>query len=145
MRNVLFLALATVALTACGNNPPPPADTAATTPAATAPATTPAPAPAAAPAAVTTHLWLEPAGLRVCDKTPQSLTVFWDARGLPSKGAVSLSVLGAGGKEKTFLTAGRVGKKDTGAWMVPGSTIVLRAKDTNAELARARVKPIACE
>ena len=142
MRNVLFIALASTLLVACNNPAPPPAAAPAPTAAAPAP-TTPVAAPA--PVALANPIWFEPAGLRVCDKTPQAVTVFWDARGVQSKGAIELKVVGAKGKESSFAVVGRVGKKDTGAWMVPGSAIVMRSQADGTELARARIKPIACE
>jgi hypothetical protein len=142
MRNVLFIAVASTLLVACNQPAPPPAAT--TAPVAVAPVAAPVATPAPA-AAAAIPLWFEPAGLRTCDKTPQAVTVFWDARGLPSKGAIELKVVGAKGKESSFAVVGRVGKKDTGAWMVPGSAIVMRSQADGSELARARIKPLACD
>lgn len=146
MRITIALALGTLLLTACGaDNPPPPAAATTPTPAPVAAAPVVAAPVATAPTAAG-HLWFEPAGLRICEnKTPQMVTVFWDARGLPGKGPVELVAIGGKGKEVSFAVVGRVGKKDTGPWMFPGSTVVMRSKADGSELVRAQVGKIACE
>jgi hypothetical protein len=145
MRTALVLALGTVLLAACGQNPPPP-PAAAPAPVTTTPAT--AEPVAATPAPVQSpegHLWFEPAGLPVCEKKPQVVTVFWDARTLPGKGTIELRAPKADGNELTFATVGRVGKKQTGAWMRAGGVIIMRSKADGSELVRASVPALPCE
>lgn len=140
---VLFLALA---LSACGPSEPA-SDTAADTSTAAADAAPPAttePAAAPEPAAPTTGLWFEPAALSACGPTDNVVKVNWDVSANPDVASVEIVITEPNSPEGMFAATVPKGSKDSGPWMHPGSTMVLRNAADGAELARATMESIPC-
>lgn len=138
MSKHFVLILSLLAVTACGQRPDEPENAAAKTP---APATSetaasPDPAPVEAPKPATAKVTFEPEMFEDC--TPPKYvvaTVSWDATasGVPN---VDVKTVGADGSEGLFATGAPVGSKQTDAWVGPGSTIVVRNRETGEELGR---------
>ena len=101
--------------------------------------------PAAEPSSVATAsgaIRFEPATLP-CTASPGSkVLVTWDTS--PAKGIVDVSTVGPNGRETLFATGGPRGSKETGPWMRPGSTFVVRNHASGAELGRAAISSAAC-
>lgn len=144
----LLLASALLA-TACKQDEPAAAATeAATVPAptladASAPVVTPEPA---APVTLgpDSPIWFEPAALSSCGKGAVVL-VHWNAVGHPGVSTVKVMIAGKDGKEILFATTGVANQKQTGAWAIAGTEVVVRDANSDAELARAAIPAGPCE
>jgi hypothetical protein len=101
-------------------------------------------APSATPAATQPFgIWFEPSRLSACGK-PTTVVVHWDATPYAGVKAVEIIAVKQSGKETLFLSAGRAGSHDSGAWMKGGSQMILRNKADGKELSRATVESIPC-
>lgn len=87
----------------------------------------------------------EPSALPDCSPPSASkVLVIWDV-GQAGGELVDIKIVGAEGVEELFATGGRQGSKETGPWMLPGSTLVARDHATGIELDRASIGSGACE
>lgn len=87
---------------------------------------------------------LDPAGLPACTPSaPAVVTIGWQVTDASVK-TVDVKVLAEEGREDLFATGGGKGSKETGRWMRPGSTIVVRDQATGVELGRASVESLPC-
>ena len=89
-------------------------------------------------------IWLEPDALSACGR-PTAITVHWDANGFAGVKAVDIVAINPEGKESVFVTAGRRGSRETGAWVRAGSKMSLRNKADATELASATVGAVPCQ
>ncbi len=89
-------------------------------------------------------IWFEPSALSACGR-PEKLTVYWDARSYQGVKTIDIYVVNMEKTERLFLSAGRAGSRESGAWMRVGSKMIMRDKATGAELAHATVGNIPCE
>lgn len=85
----------------------------------------------------------EPATLPNCTP-PTRVEVVWDARTLEGVTTVDIVLVNRKGREALFLTGGRMGRKETGAWMQSGTQLVLRAHADGTELARTEITGTPC-
>lgn len=124
----LLPAVLAITLSACG---PAPSDQA--TPAAV-PSPTAAPTQPAAPQVeVPPTKWIhaEPASLATCDTT--AVTLRWDTRkDKPDMPTVKIYT----GSGKLFAHAGASGSVETGKWVKPGSSFILKSGNDDSELER---------
>lgn len=89
-------------------------------------------------------VWFEPATLENCTPPVSAVAMInWDATATGAKD-VDIKLLGRDGLETLFATSKPIGSKESGHWMLPGSTIVLRDHDTGAELGRGIVGSEPC-
>lgn len=139
-RYISVIALAALVLAACNQRPEEhenAANGSTANPAAaiSAPkATTPARA----------QVTLDPSGLPAC--TPPAaavVTIGWQVTD-PAVTTVDVKVLAGDGREDLFANGGAQGSKETGPWMLPGSTAVVRDQATGVELGRASVESLPC-
>jgi len=86
----------------------------------------------------------EPTTLPDCSPPSASkVLVSWDV-GQAGGELIDIKIVGPGGEE-LFATGGRQGSKETGPWMLPGSTLVARDNATGTELGRGSIGSGACE
>lgn len=110
-----------------------------------APATPEAVSPSAATPSAPSMVRFEPSVLPDCSPPSASkVLVIWDV-GQAGGELVDIKIVGAGGVEELFATGGRQGSKETGPWMLPGSTLIARDHATGTELGRAAIGSGACE
>lgn len=129
MKKILLVSLPlAIALSACG---PAPSDQAAPE-AAPAPASAPS-QPAAPQVEVPATTWIhaEPATLPNCNTTV--VTLRWDTRkDKPDMPTVKIYT----GSGKLFAHAGASGSVETGKWVKPGSSFILKSGNDDSELER---------
>ncbi|MCB2080531.1 MAG: hypothetical protein KDE55_22910 [Novosphingobium sp.] len=95
-------------------------------------------------ATVNARIWFEPATLENCTPPVSAITMIkWDASATAAK-FVDVKLLGRDGLETLFATSKPIGSKESGRWMFPGSTVVLRDHDSGAELGRGVVEAGPC-
>jgi hypothetical protein len=101
--------------------------------------------PSTATLPATSMVRFEPSTLPDCSPPSASkVLVLWDV-GQAGGELVDIKIVGANGAEELFATGGRQGSKETGPWMLPGSTLVARDHATGTELGRASIGSGACE
>ncbi len=88
-------------------------------------------------------IWFEPATLSTCAR-PQAIVVHWDASSFEGIKSVELVAVNPAGKQVVFASAGRVGSRESGAWMRAGSRMILRDKASGTQLAEAIVGSEPC-
>lgn len=87
---------------------------------------------------------LDPAGLPACaPPAPAVVMIGWQVTD-PTVTTVDVKVLAGEGREDLFANGAGKGSKETGQWMLPGSTIVVRDQATGVELGRASVESLPC-
>ena len=91
-------------------------------------------------------LTVQPSRLDACDP-PVEVAVKWDTtRQHPDIKIVEVWVAeNAAAAPKLFMASMSVGEAKTGAWMRPGSVVVLKGKDSPEELQRVVIDGPACQ
>jgi hypothetical protein len=106
---------------------------------ATVPASPKAAAPTVSTPSASGIVRFEPTTLPNCSPPSASkVLVSWDV-GQKGGELIDIEILGAEGGEELFATGGRQGSKETGPWMLPGSTLIARDHATGTELGRGSI------
>lgn len=153
MRNLTILSAALLTLVFAGCKPSgapsasPDTGADAALPAATASAEQPATSVTGTAPATTSGatLTIDPAEMRACDKTPRIATLSWDASSVPDLQGVEIWMSNPNKQPKLFMRAKTVDQKQTGAWIIAGSSISLKNRADGVEIARTEVRSIPCE
>jgi hypothetical protein len=90
-------------------------------------------------------LSIDPVEMKACDKTPRVATLKWDASSVPGLQSVEVWMSNPNKEPKLFMRAKTSGEKQTGAWIIAGSSIILKNHADGTEIARTDVRSIPCE